>query len=456
MRLPSRALANATPSMRLVPTPPRIGPNDGFERMDLFGYRTFGEHLTNIVRTLRGPSVIALDGAWGSGKSVFVRQWAGLLRNTDVRVVLFDAHKHDHDQDAFFAIASEVCAQVRYRPPDKRRALIESVGAVADIIGPVVENVALSLATAGALKLSDLDVPDDGDSPSLWERHLDGVRNYEYAVLRLRNQLGALATGDAPLVVIVDELDRCRPTFALSALYRVKHLFDAEGVCFVLVGDYSQLRRLVADQYGMSKKRAIRYLDKYFHLSLRLPVTCATPSTEKAEFAGSRYFKYLWNKVGLSESTTIGNYYGSETWTPGVHALIEAHGMSLRSVERFVTNLALFYSATRHHGLPMELVVGLGIMRVLDPALYDRARSGRLTDEAVESFLRLSEWKNGDFATRYGERWKRAIAQEPEPVAQGPTELIPGRGRPLVIHGGGGLMATICRYMDQVAQDDRS
>ena len=442
--------------MRLVPAPLRIGPNNGFKDTDLFGYRTFGEHLANTVKTLTGPSVIALDGAWGSGKSVFVRQWAGLLRNEEVPVVLFDAHKHDHDQDAFFAIASEVCAQTPDRSADKKKSLVASVGAVADTFGSIAANVALLLATEGAIRLGDLDAPADGEGPGFWERRIESVQNYEDAVRRLRKELGALATGDAPLVVIVDELDRCRPTFALSVLDRVKHLFDAEGVCFVLVGDYSQLRRLVADQYGVSKKRAIRYLDKYFHLSFRLPVTCGTPSTEKAEFAGWRYFKYLWNKVGLSESTTIGNYYGSETWTPGVHALIDAHGMSLRSVERFVTNLALFYTATRHHGLPMELVVGLGIMRVLDPALYDRARSGRLTDEAVESFLRLSEWKNGDFATRYGERWKRAIEQEPEPVAQGPTELIPGRGRPLVIHGGGGLMATICRYMDQVAQDDRS
>ena len=441
--------------MRLVPPPLRIGPNNGFKDTDLFGYRTFGEHLANIVKALTGPSVIALDGAWGSGKSVFVRQWAGLLRNEEVPVVLFDAHKHDHDQDAFFAIASEVCAQAPDRSADKKKSLLESVGAVADTFGSIAANVALLLATGGVIKLGDLDAPADGEGPGFWERRIESAQNYEDAVRRLRKELGALATGDAPLVVIVDELDRCRPTFALSVLDRVKHLFDAEGVCFVLVGDYSQLRRLVADQYGMPKKHAIRYLDKYFHLSFRLPVTCATPSIEKVEVAGSRYFRYLWKEVGLSESTTIGDYYGSETWTPGVHALIDVRGMSLRSVERFVTNLALFYSATRHHGLPMELVVGLSIMRVLNPALYDRARSGRLTNEAVESFLRLSEWKNGDFATRYGERWKRAITEEPEPAGQGPTELIPGRGRPLAIHGGGGLMATICRYMDQVAQDDR-
>ena len=441
--------------IRFVPTPPQIGADDAFEGTDLFGYQTFGENLTHIVKTLRGPSVIALDGAWGSGKSVFVRQWASLLRHEEVPVVLFDAHKHDHDQDAFFAIASEVCAQAPARSEDQKRSFLKNIGAAIDNIVPVVANVALSLSTAGAVKSSDLEIPAGGDAPGFRERHIESVRNYEEAVRRLRAELGVLATESAPLVVIVDELDRCRPTFALSVLDRVKHLFDADGVCFVLVGDYSQLRRLVSDQYGMPPGDAIRYLDKYFHFSFCLPATCGSRSAEEAQVTGVRYFEYLWKVSGLDESTKIGDFYGDETWTPGVHALIDVHGMSLRSVERFVTNLALFYTATLQHGFPMEIVLGLSIMRVLDPALYDRARTGRLTDDAVESFLRLSEWKNNGFATRYRKGWTRAIASKPETDWEKPTELIWGRGQVQFLQGGGDVVATICRYMDQVAQDDR-
>jgi len=443
--------------MRLVPPPLRIGPNDGFERADLFGYRTFGEHLANIVTALKGSSVIALDGAWGSGKSVFVRQWAGLLRNADVRVVLFDAHKHDHDQDAFFAIASEVCTQVRDRSPKKTRTLIESAGAVADIIGPIAANVALSLATDGAVKLGDLETPADGDSLGFWERHIDSVRNYEDAVLRFRNQLGSLATGGAPLVVIVDELDRCRPIFALSVLDRAKHLFDTEGVCFVLVGDYSQLRRLVADQYGMSEDDAIRYLDKYYHLSFRLPTTCKTQRAEDAEITAVRYFTHLWRAAGLSDDTQIARHYGDETWMPGIHALIDVHRMSLRSVERVVSNFVLFYSATLNHAFPMEIVIGLSIMRVLEPALYDQARARRLTGSEVESFLKYSGWKYGQhLVANYRKAWTRAIADMSGKSDYEPPEVVMRSGYAQLVRWPYDVVATTCRYMDQVAQDDRS
>lgn len=441
--------------MRLVPPPLRIGPNDGFERADLFEYRTFGEHLANIVKALTAPSVIALDGAWGSGKSVFVRQWAGLLRNEKVPVVLFDAHKHDHDQDAFFAIASEVCAQAPV-PADQEQSLLKKVGDAVRILVPVLANAALSLSTAGALKSADLEAPTDSDPPGFWKRHIDSLDQYRCGVRHLREGLSALATDDAPLVVIVDELDRCRPTFALSVLDRVKHLFDAERVCFVLVGDYSQLRRLVADQYGMSRKHAIRYLDKYFHLSFRLPATSLTRSVGEEDATGVQYLRHLWVETDLSKSTMIPDLDHDPALMPGFHALIDAHRMSLRSVERVVSSLVLFCSAVRSHVFSIELIVGLSIMRVLDPALYDRARRRRLTNDAVESFMRFSEWQCNKIATHYRNVWTRAIAQASSTGENGGPEMVEGDGLLRVVHLPFDVVVTICRYMDQVAQDDRS
>ena len=36
-----------------------------------------------------------------------------------------------------------------------------------------------------------------------------------------------------PLVFVIDELDRCRPTFAIELLERVKHVFDVPNLVFV-------------------------------------------------------------------------------------------------------------------------------------------------------------------------------------------------------------------------------
>ena len=85
--------------MRLVPKPPEIGPENGFEGNDIFGYEEFGKNLARIVESLEGPAVIALDGSWGTGKTTFARQSAGLLRQRGSAMIEFDAFSVDHGEE---------------------------------------------------------------------------------------------------------------------------------------------------------------------------------------------------------------------------------------------------------------------------------------------------------------------------------------------------------------------
>ena len=75
--------------MRLAPPSLAIGPDEGFEKTDLFGYKAFGQRFADIVEVLDSAPVIVLDGAWGSGKTTFTQQWAGLLRQRGHAVVQY-------------------------------------------------------------------------------------------------------------------------------------------------------------------------------------------------------------------------------------------------------------------------------------------------------------------------------------------------------------------------------
>ena len=100
--------------MRLTPQEPEIPEVGGFTREnDIFGYRDFAERLANLVRNIDEPLVIALDGPWGSGKSVFVKQWAGLLRERGAPVIQFDAFASDHYEDAFLALSATIHATAK-------------------------------------------------------------------------------------------------------------------------------------------------------------------------------------------------------------------------------------------------------------------------------------------------------------------------------------------------------
>ena len=73
-----------------------------------------------------------------------------------------------------------------------------------------------------------------------------------------------------PLVFIVDELDRCRPPFALSIIERIKHLFSVPGVCFVLVTHVPQLEQAVRGANGATVD-ARTYLEKFYQMRITLP-----------------------------------------------------------------------------------------------------------------------------------------------------------------------------------------
>ena len=61
-------------------------------------------------------------------------------------------------------------------------------------------------------------------------------------------------------------------------LERMKHIFAADGVCFVLVTHLESLAEMVTHAYGL--KAAARYLNKFFHLRLDIDLLLAGNNTD--------------------------------------------------------------------------------------------------------------------------------------------------------------------------------
>jgi hypothetical protein len=76
--------------------------------------------------------------------------------------------------------------------------------------------------------------------------------------------------GSKPIVFVIDELDRCRPPFAVELLEKIKHLFSVDGLIFVLAIDRQQLSEAVRCLYGQGLD-ADNYLRRFIDLEYRLP-----------------------------------------------------------------------------------------------------------------------------------------------------------------------------------------
>ena len=78
------------------------------------------------------------------------------------------------------------------------------------------------------------------------------------------------AGGHKPLLVMIDELDRCRPTYAVELLETAKHLFAVDQVVFVLAVNRTELQHAVKALYG-NEFKADGYLRRFIDLDVHLP-----------------------------------------------------------------------------------------------------------------------------------------------------------------------------------------
>ncbi|AUX77988.1 KAP family P-loop NTPase fold protein [Sinorhizobium fredii] len=140
---------------------------------------------------------------------------------------------------------------------DELTDIVADEGTLADAIETAVDEG--SKAVSGELeKLFD----------SSLEALIEGFQRTNQATTDFREKLqisiAALsAEKNAPFFVLVDELDRCRPTYAVQLLERVKHLFDVEGVIFVFATNSDQLQHSIAGAYGPGFD-GFRYLKRFF------------------------------------------------------------------------------------------------------------------------------------------------------------------------------------------------
>ena len=283
--------------MRLAPPPLDITEDEGFER-DIFQAREAGERLPNVVTDLEGHAVVVLDGDWGTGKTTFIKQWAGLLRTECGHpVVYLDAFGSDHLSDPFFAVLSQVLDYLDQRGRnDLSATLATAAKGILRAIPTIAARRLLPIATSGFVSVDDLEglkvsLQDANSDPTedwLSDR-LQAARSEAASIRQFKKALGdavgkasaddasppknSAGSGEeapssegrkAPLIFIIDELDRCMPSFALSVLERMKHVFGADGVCFVLVTNLDELTAMVRHAYGL--KQPERYLEKFYHL----------------------------------------------------------------------------------------------------------------------------------------------------------------------------------------------
>ena len=411
--------------------------------------------------------MIVLDGSWGTGKSTFVKQWAGHMRNRGHPVVYFDAFRCDHHTDPLFAMLAALTDLIapRDRPhpvPNRlREQLTASARGIARVASGIVLDTGARALTGGLItgdhlddafrRASAADGPAADDHPTLFDTKLAQARDEVAATRDFRDTLANVVTelthphsASPPLIFVVDELDRCKPSFALDVLERIKHVFSADNVCFVLVTHLTQLAEMAKRAYGLHDARL--YLDKFFHLRIDINRMLAS----ETEDVRTTYLEYLCREMGLDVPQR--SYF----WWLTIQNLARVYALSLRSMERVVLNLTLYAKTERLHRYEelMSLAAALCVMRVVKPAFYAEAAAGTLELPHALGFLNFDEWPGGRGQyERIEQLWTDVLTISTD---DGPTtRMVQTSGGRVAAINFEGVLKNICADIDLFWDDQR-
>lgn len=375
---------------------------------DILDRRDFSEFLTTVLieqtlasskRQNRGLT-IAIDAEWGAGKTFFIERWSQTLRHQGHPVIIFDAWKHDlgeapvivlmaainHALDEWISRAP-IKTEIKQRTAELgregirqlRRAVLPTTGVIlsgllkkatgvawkdlkeaASLSGDEEEDAEVISSESDSLTGEDQGKIDSG-LDRIFEKVLNDQTQRIEAIGLFRSELAKIIDvirgeggANIPVFVFIDELDRCRPSYAISLLEEIKHVFGIENVCFVVSTNLKQLCHSVRSVYG-HEFDSEHYLKRFFDH------THAIPSPENKKYVDL----LLAEHESFSSRKCVSGISVNKSNAHAISVIFEALGLDLRSQkqvfriattaasaiphENFVHTLWLFFLAALVH-----------------------------------------------------------------------------------------------------------
>jgi hypothetical protein len=364
--------------MQIKPNEIDINEADIFAN-DLLDRQSEIKNLTPIILNVQAPLVLSLDSPWGTGKTTFVRLWQSYLqKELKQSLVYFNAWETDYAEDPLIVLVSELDKWVK----DKKNPTLTKqwTDKVKEALPKIAKRAAIASVKAATFGALEIDEQIEGIAADLMGEFtsdlLDNFNQQSKAVIEfktiLQTVLDDLGADQKNLIIFIDELDRCRPTYAIELLERIKHLFDIKRIVFVLSTDMTQLAHSIRGVYG-DKFDAEKYLQRFIDLdySLKKPDNKA-------------YIKSQLESIHFANRTTT--RYAQQNIIECCNLMAKRFDLKLRDINLLLTRISLIscsISANDYFNEP--LLISLLMLRNKDKPLYDRyAESSSVADEVIQ------------------------------------------------------------------------
>nr|WP_275658796.1 P-loop NTPase fold protein [Vibrio brasiliensis] len=317
------------------------------------GNKEYGEYLSSYLRSQDSFLVLNLNGKWGTGKTHFLKQlYTDLLYTHSYPCVYIDAWKSDFSDDPLLVIISEFLEQlntIHSGYSGVSESLLANLGALAkktwnvgvDIGAASIVNSMEGVDPSSVIAIAS-NLKTSGAQPQLGKALSDGYKKQLIAIKNTNESLKAYAETlpetNRKVFVLVDELDRCRPTYAIETLETIKHFFDIPDFVFVIATDTSQLSHSIKAVYG-DRFDGYEYLSRFFNRTAEL----RQPNTFR--FIESQLKQYKCLGLPIAQAITDSNLFpklsnlgavNEVTLSMLVADVITMYQLSLRKAEQLI------------------------------------------------------------------------------------------------------------------------
>jgi hypothetical protein len=234
---------------------------------------------------------VSVNSSWGTGKTYLFNMWKELLEysgkddagpdfKTDIlkdkkySVASYSAWDFDDYNCAFTSLIYSLSKMDVYGESENNIKEIKKKGIA------FAKNFGISLVKDGVKKLIGensseflLKAVDEvlcGAMSAESEDSFKAIDTYIKIKKKFREDLISLIPEGGKLIIFIDELDRCKPSFAIETLEVVKHYFNIKNVVFAFAVDLEQLAHSIATAYGQNMDSA-GYLLRFFDFNVNVP-----------------------------------------------------------------------------------------------------------------------------------------------------------------------------------------
>jgi hypothetical protein len=346
------------------------------------------ENLSILIESTKEPLTLSINGSWGTGKTTFVKLLKTYLETKDINSIYFSAWEDDFSKEPLISILGEINKHIEenFTEDDTSKKIVDTLIGKATNIFKVALPTIIKGVTYGVLDIdkgfeSAIGAITEGTTKELIESYSKNklvIEEFQEVLSELIKLIG----NDKPFVIFIDELDRCRPLYAIELLERIKHIFGIDNLIFIFSIDKLQLSQSIKSQYGDIDTD--NYLRRFFDLEYNLA------KGDKERFCSYMYYhKYKLQSI-LKDKEISTRDFEYEV----IRYLVDSLNLTLRELEHIFLQISIVFKTIPNnlYTSNLSIYVFFIILKVSRPSLYNQLIEKEIPiQEAISKIVTIEE-----------------------------------------------------------------